>query len=530
MTDSGFDIIIVGSGPAGISAAFPLVESGLRVAVLDGGREMETPFPKHPYLKERLNDPDQWQWMVGEEFYALRHHEAASPKLRTPTQAYVFEGFAKANRIDTKNFMAIGSLATGGLSGAWGCGVAKFDDNDFISYPFSAAHMEESYVAVSQRMGLSGSSEDDLSSYFGLDDLASPPVQINPIQEWLFSKYAKRKASLLRKGVRMGRSRVAVLTEDRENRFACNLSGNCLWGCDRGSLYTSSTDIPTLKRYKNFVHMPGCIAERVSRTSGYPTLEYVTADGTSKVIAARKIVLAAGTLATTRLALQAIEHRKTITVQSNPSAAFLLWIPGMLGRSHTDGFALGQLSLALSLPGEKTAYGSLFTPTGIPVSEFLKFVPLRKRYGIDILRNLMSSCLVGNLFLPGYLGNADATLTRDGTLQIEGRQQEEAIDLFKIAKRKLRIDFARMGTILVPMSFTTGTPGSDIHYAATLPMKENPTEAETNLYGELNGFEDLHVVDGACLTSLPEKPHTLTIMANAHRIGLKLASNLSNRA
>ncbi|MGA2128891.1 MAG: FAD-dependent oxidoreductase, partial [Xanthobacteraceae bacterium] len=34
------DIVIIGSGPAGVSAAFPLVETGLRVLMIDGaGRE-----------------------------------------------------------------------------------------------------------------------------------------------------------------------------------------------------------------------------------------------------------------------------------------------------------------------------------------------------------------------------------------------------------------------------------------------------------------------------------------------------------
>jgi flavin-dependent dehydrogenase len=32
-----FDVIIVGSGPAGVSAAYPLVQSGIKVLMVDGG-------------------------------------------------------------------------------------------------------------------------------------------------------------------------------------------------------------------------------------------------------------------------------------------------------------------------------------------------------------------------------------------------------------------------------------------------------------------------------------------------------------
>jgi choline dehydrogenase-like flavoprotein len=44
----------------------------------------------------------------------------------------------------------------------------------------------------------------------------------------------------------------------------------------------------------------------------------------------------------------------------------------------------------------------------------------------------------------------------------------------------------------------------------------------TNALGELKGLEGLHVVDGAVLPSLPSKHATLTIMANADRIGRAL--------
>ena len=50
---SGFDVIIVGSGPAGISAAIPLAESGLRVLMVDGGGHASiAPQPNHFLIVE----------------------------------------------------------------------------------------------------------------------------------------------------------------------------------------------------------------------------------------------------------------------------------------------------------------------------------------------------------------------------------------------------------------------------------------------------------------------------------------------
>ena len=48
-------------------------------------------------------------------------------------------------------------------------------------------------------------------------------------------------------------------------------------------------------------------------------------------------------------------------------------------------------------------------------------------------------------------------------------------------------------------------------------------EGGTSSLGELNGVPGIHVVDGAALPSLSAKYPTLTIMANAARIGHALA-------
>ena len=67
-------------------------------------------------------------------------------------------------------------------------------------------------------------------------------------------------------------------------------------------------------------------------------------------------------------------------------------------------------------------------------------------------------------------------------------------------------------------------PGGDMHYAATVPMRESPRPGEANARGEVQGLPGVYVVDGAALTSLPPKPHTFTIMANADRIATLLSA------
>jgi choline dehydrogenase-like flavoprotein len=97
--------------------------------------------------------------------------------------------------------------------------------------------------------------------------------------------------------------------------------------------------------------------------------------------------------------------------------------------------------------------------------------------------------------------------------------------LMKEAHQKLRSAYLSLGAVILPGSFTIGQPGGDIHYTGTMPMKESPVIGQTSAEGEIMGLDGVYAVDGACLPTLPEKSHTLTIMANADRIGKWIAKD-----
>jgi len=519
-----FDVIIVGSGPAGASVAFPLVEAGLGILMVDGGRQPQVELPSQDFLSARSGDTGQWKWMVGEDYRALREQGASSPKLRAPTLGYAFDGFAEANRIRASNFMAVGSLATGGLSNTWGCGVARLSDAELKDFPCQAADMLQSYEIVAKRMGISGRCDDDLSDYFGLDDWAQPPIKLDALHAHLYERYTARKDKFVEQGFRMGRSRVAVLSEDRAGRQACDRTGTCLWGCRRRSLYSAIEDLSLLRRHENFSERQGFIVECLVRKEGFWSVQGRDVKAhTLGEFTAHKVMLAAGTLATTRLALRLIGHESPVPLLSCPTAAFMIWLPRLLGLRRTSTFGLGQLSFVLQPQERDTVFGSTFNPTGIPVAEFLRYLPLKRRYGCDLLKGLLSSCLVGNVFLPGKWSASVTRLNQEGALEIEGNYREETAKIMCEVSSNLHSAFFRLGGIVLPGSFVLGEPGSDIHYAGTLPMGSSTAGAGSSALGELVGGNGVHVVDGACLPMLTGKSHTLTIMANADRIGRAVA-------
>ena len=514
-----FDILIIGSGPAGVSAAFPLVEAGLKVLMIDGGKTAPLDPPLSSYLTLRNSNTDQSSLMIGKDFYSLKKKENASPKLDVPNLSYVFDGYADANKILNQEFCGLGSLAVGGLSNAWGCGVACLSPLEAEDFPVDYNELRKSYQIIANRIGVSGCLDDDMTDYFGIDEWSQPPIQMDTLHTYILNKYKKKSSRFKRFGFSLGRSRLAVLSEPYAGRTGCSLSSNCLWGCRNGSTYSSKMDLTTLLVFPNFTYQPGYIAENLEQKISFWSVNGSRKSDEIFAISAKKVILAAGTLATTRLAAVALKLKEPIRVLTNPTAAFLLWLPRFTGTIRDDTFGMGQLSFKTGLSNGDTAFGSTFSTNGILVSNFVNHLPESRRYGIDIMKNLLSSCVVANVFLPGTYSANTAQITTNGSLSISGSVDQNTTQTMRYLAKKLRNVFYSTGAFLIPGSFKVGGPGADAHYAGTLPMRENPVRGEVTANGELFSLKGLYIADGACLPSLTEKSHTLTIMANADRIG-----------
>lgn len=168
--------------------------------------------------------------------------------------------------------------------------------------------------------------------------------------------------------------------------------------------------------------------------------------------------------------------------------------------------------------------GALYELTGLPFWSFTGRLPLSRRGGFALFPLLSPAMLIATCYFPGHLSNNDLTWTRSADriqISIRGGQSASLPEIAGKAKREIRRHLRACGAWLLPGT-TIAAPGTDVHYAGTLPMGGRQENGTTAL-GELNGAPGIHVVDGAVLPSLSAKYPTLTIMANAARIGHTLA-------
>jgi choline dehydrogenase-like flavoprotein len=354
----------------------------------------------------------------------------------------------------------------------------------------------------------------------------------------LLERYGRRRRAVQAAGLRLGRARAAVLTEPRGQRGACELCDLCLWGCRHEAIYGAAQELPALERREGLDYRPGALAESIAAEPGGGYAVRVRgaseagAAAAEIVLRAPRVVLAAGALATTRLVLD-LQGRYDVPVPvvGVPGTGFALFLPERLGAAlAVREFSMGQISFSAAGDPDRpddAAYGTLFPASGLPGSMLVERMPLSRPGAVRLFRHLQPALLVGNCFLPGRYDRSVAHLRRDADgrsrLVVQGAAAPELPARLRRLRRQITRAFLRLGALVIPGSFTPIGPGEDVRYSGMLPMRADPGPGEVDRFGELHGSPGLHVADLAVFPTMSAKHHTLTLMANADRIGRAIA-------
>jgi ferredoxin len=498
--------------------------------MLDAGATAHISSPTADDLAEFRGSPSYRRHILGTDFEGLAWRGVSSPKLRMPVNRFAFEGFTHRTGVRGEGFYPVGSVARGGLSGIWGAGIAEYDADELSAFPRDARHLGPSYREVGARIGVSGSCDDDVSSYLGSYVPLRPPVLLGTNAGRVLARYEGARARVARTGVLLGRARNAVLTEAVGSREGCNGCGHCLWGCHRHAIWSAAFDLDALRRFENFEYRGNVFVAGLERAGGGRLR--CRDDRGHEIVETRRIMLACGTLGSTALVLRTLGRPLELPLLSTPVAAFGLVVPASLGRAPDETvFGLSQLTLVHrdSLSGDAVS-GNLFEAEPVPVTDFARHIDLLRPVARRVVRTLRPAMLVGNAYLPSQYGRHTVALDLDGRLVVRGAFDQALPNRLQKFQRAVVRAMRLCGAFVLPGSFKIGDPGTDVHYAGTMPMSDHPSRGQTDVLGEVAGLPGVHVVDGACLPSLPAKAHTLTVMANADRIGRRMSEVLATNA
>ncbi len=536
-----YDAIVVGSGISGGWAAKELTEKGLRVLMLERGKNIE-------HIKDYVN-ATKHPWNYPHRGGRTVAMEEAYPVLRRdyPLNEKNLDWWASdkdSPYTEVKRFDWYRGYHVGGRSLMWGRQSYRHGDIDFAAnaregvgtdWPIRYAELAPWYDRVERHAGISGTRD-------GLEILPDgqfmPPIPLNCVEEDAAKKIAARFG-----GARhMIHSRVANATLKLPNRNPCQFRDACWLGCPYGGYFsTQSSTLPAAAATGRLTLKPFAIVSEVlydkdaKRASGVRVIDALSNEATD--YSAKIVFLCASALNSTWLLLR---------------SATDVW-PGGLGSSSGElGHNLMDHHFRVGASGRMEGYDDKYEygrrPAGFYIPRYRNVGRDKRDYlrgfgyqggaGRDGWSRAVAELGVGGEFKdmaaePGRWGmgatafgemlpHHDNKVTLDPTKKDKWGLPVLAIDCQirenELAMRKdMGVDMAEMleaaGAKDVSVYDGDYAPGMGIHEMGTARMGTSPRNSVLNRHNQVWDAPNVFVTDGACMTSASCVNPSLTYMA-----------------
>ena len=526
------DVIVVGSGPSGALCAMRLVEKGVRVKMLDVGNcdnKYSDLIPDESFDTIRRNDSGQSRYFLGDNLEGLPKGNVRVGAQLTPPRQFVIQDVDRYLAYSGSGFDPMQSLALGGLGAAWGGACFTYTRKELEDVGIYTDGFGRHYNEVARAIGISGTSEDDISEncFSGLEDPQMPSI-VDANAKKLLSIYHSRRDFFKRRGLKLGRTPLALLTQKRQGREANPYFDMDFWSESRRSIFRPQYLIEDLEKEHNFQLNTGQLALSFEDLGerGVNVRYRDLSNGCIRNIVAQRLVLAAGAINTARIALNSFElPGYSVPLLCNPYTYIpcLFW-RRLGGKSSDRRHSLSQLCTIYHpsfLPDQLIA--QIYSYRSLLLFKLVKEMPLPPWAGLLVARLLVQSLVIMGVHHVDKPGNSKMlsirSIERSSLPEVEfAYQRTKAEEMVRFqAELALKRLVMRLG--LLPLGQIDPGPASSIHYAGTIPSSANENSRwGTSTNGYIYRAPNVFVADSASWRFLPAKGLTFTLMANAIRV------------
>lgn len=532
---SSTHVIVVGSGPGGVNAAAALVEAGRRVLMIDYGNEDKhyaSLIPERPFAELRRSDFQQHRYLLGDGYEGIPLGRVRVGAQLTPPRLHVLADAAQRLGIESENFSASTSLATGGLGAAWSAGVFPFAEDELAAMSLALSDLQPHYDSVAERIGVCGE-KDDLERFFVPSPSMMPALEADSNAEAILARYRSRRAKLNAAGFFLARTRLAVCTRRHRGRGPDRYLDMAYWADVDRSIYRPQWTLDELRRSSNFVYLHRRFVESFSERERRVIVHSIHADsGERERHEAGGLVLAAGSIGTARIVLRSLgRYDHPVPILCNPYVYSPMLNLGSFGRARRDRrHSLAQLTAMLEIVGARPylVQAQVFSYRSLLTFKLMKESPLDYRDTLRIMRSLIPYLSILGIHHEDRPTSQKVCVLRRGEggdrLRIDYRPSEDETRIQRAHERRLLRCFRRLGCL--PLTQVRPGHGSNIHYAGCFPMQSAERELTCDRSGRLRGTHSVYLADGSVFPWLPAKGLTFTLMAHADRVGALLAERL----
>lgn len=533
-----YDAIVIGSGISGGWAAKELCEKGLKVLLLDRGRNVE-------HIKDYPTATMQrWE-------FAHRSQLTLEQKQSHPIQSrhfiyredneHFFINDLENPYIEHNRYDWIRADVVGGRSLLWGRACYRWSDVEFesnlkdghgIDWPIRYKDLAPWYSYVEKFTGISGNKD-------GLPHLPDgefqPPFDINAgeryMKQQIESKFKNRYAV---------HGRTANLKQPVKGRGQCQARNLCHRGCPFGAYFsTNASTIPAAYATGNLTVRPHSLVntilydEQKQKATGVEIIDTQTKQ--TQQFYARIIFLNASTIASTAILLNSVSNRFPNGLGNSSD---------QVGRNLMDHHKGVSINATLEGLEDQYYYGRRPAQLYIPrfrnifddkADDFVRgyhyfLTASRPRtaaeglIGVE-LKDALSVPGPWEINLSGYgecLPYADNRITLDKTKTDAFGRPQVAIDCtFRKNELNMHADMIERakemaeatGLKNIRVSEKISAPGNANHEMGTARMGHDAKTSVLNAFNQMHEVPNVFITDGSCMTSSSYVNPSITYMA-----------------
>ena len=555
MSNQSYDAIVVGSGISGGWAAKELTEKGMKVLLLERGRNIE-------HIKDYVNaNKESWEFphrgiMPTQEM--IQNYPVL--KRDYPLNETVLDYWVKDKECpytETKPFSWFRGYHVGGRSLMWGRQSYRFNKWDFeanamdgfgVDWPIRYEDMAPWYSHAEKFAGIQGSLE-------GLDVLPDgdfmPAMEMNIVEKDVAAKIKQHYKN--ERNMFIGRS--ANITQPHHDRTNCQYRNRCWRGCPFGAYFsTQSATLPAAMKTGNLTLRPFSIVTEViydkdtKKATGVEVLDAM--DNKTYTFNAKVIFLCASAFNSTWILM---------------NSATDLWEGGLGSSSGELGHNVMDHHFRCGANGRVDGYADKYEygrrPTGIYIPRFRNVYSDKRDYvrgfgyqggagrgrGVEVAEFTIGADLKNALSVPkdhwgmGIMAFGEMLPYHENKISLNKNVKDKwglpVLDMdveIKDNEKKMRLDMMNDAAEMLEAAGVKNVNtydygyevGMGIHEMGTARMGKDPKTSVVNAHNQVWDAPNVFVTDGACMTSASCVNPSLTYMAMTARAAEYAASEL----
>jgi len=501
-----FDICIIGSGPSAVISAKSFVDKGFKTCLIDGGVDNDQPTITPRHFSEQLYPEADFVLPIDDP--AL-NDDSGSSQL-TKARLHLTKYVAQHLKISSDNFSPLQTLATGGLSAAWGAACFTYSKAD--QQRASLQDLQTNYDDVAKIIGISGPN----LSHFCATQHKQPPAQLDHNGKSLLGRKVKNLI--------LEHSSMAMLTQKLDGREPNPYFDMDFYSNFGDSIFRSEQLLKNLMQSPNFTRIQGGLAIHFKESNNQVTIKYIHLQSNASFeVTAHKLIICGGAINSYRLVANSLNcFHQPNPILTNPYLMIpTIHLPNLGKKGEHLRHSLSQVFAEFDRPDSPTL--QFYSYRALLLSRLIAQTPVPPFFARLLWRSLVESLvIVGTHFAD------DGTSPR--SIHAEPQELLPALTI-DFPHPKISGVTSVLANLLklrcLPIGIVKTKMGDSRHYAGTMPISEpGQFPIGMNAQGLIHATKNVYGFDSAGWTYLPSRGLTLTIMANARRLSIKLMEEM----